>query len=34
MDGWHVIMGFLNVVPRLPLERFFERDRAKEFEKL
>ncbi len=34
MDGWDVVMGVVNVIPRLPAEKFFERDRSKEFEKL
>jgi hypothetical protein len=34
MDAWDIVMGVVNVIPRLPLEKFFERVWAKGFDKL
>jgi hypothetical protein len=32
MDGWDFLMGIVNIVPRLPLEKFLQRDPSKDFD--
>ncbi len=32
MDGWDIVMGIVNVIPRLPLEKFLQRDSVKDFD--
>lgn len=34
MDGWDFVLGIVNVIPRLPLEKFFEREGSKDFDAL
>jgi hypothetical protein len=33
MDGWDIAIGITNIVQRLPIERLFQRDKNKDFEK-
>jgi hypothetical protein len=32
MDGWDSLMGIVNIIPRLPLEKFLRRDPVKDFD--
>jgi len=32
MDGWDILMGIVNIAPRLPLEKFLQRDPVKDFD--
>jgi hypothetical protein len=32
MDGWDFLMGIVNIVPRLPIEKFLQRDPSKDFD--
>jgi hypothetical protein len=34
MDGCDIVMGIVNIIPRLPPEKFSERDPSKDFEQL
>jgi hypothetical protein len=32
MDGWDFLMGIVNIIPRLPLEKFLQQEPVKDFD--
>ncbi len=34
MDGWDFLMGIVNIIPRLPREKFLQRDPVEDFDQI